>query len=350
MANSQYIPIHDPLSALYVKLYRNKTIRKRLMDIGVLGAGTWGMALARSLSNIGHDVTVWSAIEQEIDDLSASKIHPNLPGVKIPEAIVFTKDIRSAVTAKDILLFAVPSSFVRATSKKAAEFIKPGQLIADVAKGIESDSLMTMSEIIDDEIKGARVVALSGPTHAEEVSRDIPTTIVSAAKNIEDAEYIKEAFHSDTLSVYTSSDIKGVELSGALKNIIALATGIAAGLNYGDNTRAALITLGLQEIKDLGLKMGCSADTFYGLAGIGDLIVTATSIHSRNNRCGNLIGQGINPQEAIAQVGMVVEGISALPAAIGLSDKYSVDMPIVRAVNDIVNNGADPKTVLRFGG
>ena len=313
--------------------------------IGVLGAGTWGMALARMLCVNGHTVTVWSAIDREIDEFSATRRHPNLPGMVIPDAITFTKDIAAVCDGMDILLFAVPSPIVRATAKKVAPYVRDGQIIVDVAKGIESDTLLTMTGIIADEIKNptVKLVALSGPTHAEEVARDLATTIVSACEDPDAARQVQDVFWGTCMRVYTNDDTLGVELCGAMKNIIALASGIAAGMGLGDNAKAALITRGIVEISRLGTAMGCNAQTFGGLAGIGDLIVTATSMHSRNNRCGMLIGQGISPAEAVKQVGMVVEGINALPAAMHLAEKYGVELPIMEAVNAIINLGADPK-------
>ena len=320
-----------------------------MKKIGVLGAGTWGMALARMLCVNGHQVTVWSAIEKEIDEFSATRRHPNLPGMVIPDAITFTKDIAQVCRDKDVLLFAVPSPFVRATARRAKPFIPQGQIIVDVAKGIEADTLFTMTQIIADEVSDptVKLVALSGPTHAEEVARDLPTTIVSACEDREAAEQVQDIFWGTCMRVYTNADVLGVELCGAMKNIIALASGIAVGLGFGDNARAALITRGIVEISRLGTAMGCDSRTFGGLAGIGDLIVTATSLHSRNNRCGMLLGQGIAPADAVKQVGMVVEGINALPAAMRLKDTYGVELPIVEAVNAIVNQGADPMATVR---
>ncbi len=321
-----------------------------MKKIGVLGAGTWGMALARMLCNSGHSVTVWSAIEKEIEALSATRRHPNLPGMEIPAAVEFTGEIEAVCRDKDILLFAVPSPFVRATARKAAPLVKPGQLVVDVAKGIEADTLCTMTQIIEDELQapGVPLVALSGPTHAEEVARDLPTTIVSASQDPEAALQVQQVFSNTCMRVYTNQDVLGVELCGAMKNIIALASGVAAGLGYGDNTKAALITRGMAEIARLGTAMGCQEQTFGGLAGIGDLIVTATSQHSRNNRCGMLLGQGLSPAEAVAQVGMVVEGINALPAAMRLKEKYQVEMPIVEAVDAIVNRGVSAAETVRM--
>ncbi len=316
--------------------------------VGVLGAGTWGIALARLLHRNGHEVTVWSAIAREIDELQATRHHPNLPGMVIPEAIRFTKALETACQGKDLLLFAVPSVYVRATAAQARPFIPDGQIIVDVAKGIEPDSLLTMSGVIRDELNrdgrhgGIRLVALSGPTHAEEVALDMPTSIVSACTDMAVAETVQDAFMNSCMRTYTNTDVLGVELCGALKNIIALATGIAAGMGYGDNTRAALITRGMAEISRLGLAMGCAEQTFNGLAGIGDLIVTATSQHSRNNRCGFLIGQGVPPEEAVRQVGMVVEGVNALPAAMQLARRYQVSMPIVSGVDAVIHGTISP--------
>ena len=316
-----------------------------MTKIGVLGAGTWGMALARMLCISGNEVTVWSALHQEIDEFSTTRRHRNLPGMEIPEELLFTKEIEEVCRDKEILLFAVPSPFVRATAGKAAPYIKDGQIIVDVAKGIEADTLLTMTGIIADELKNptVKLVALSGPTHAEEVAKDLPTTIVSACEDMETAKFVQEVFGNTCMRVYTNDDVLGVELCGAMKNIMALASGVALGLGYGDNTKAALITRGMAEITRLGTAMGCKSQTFYGLAGIGDLIVTATSVHSRNNRCGLLMGQGVAPREAIRQVGMVVEGVNALPAAMKLAKKYQVEMPLAAAVNAVVNEGADPK-------
>ncbi len=328
-----------------------------MKKIGVLGAGTWGMALARMLCNAGNEVIVWSALGAEIDELEKTRRHSKLPEMEIPQALQFTKSIEEVCAEKDILLFAVPSVFVRSTSAAARPYIPDGQVIVDVAKGIEADTLMTMSEVIRSELekddgekrapRDVKIVALSGPTHAEEVAMDLPTTIVSACEDVKTAEMVQDVFMGSEedrtcLRVYTNTDVKGVELCGALKNIIALAAGISTGLGYGDNARAALITRGLAEIVRLGMKMGCIEQTFYGLAGVGDLIVTATSRHSRNNRAGFLIGQGTAPDEAVKKVGMVVEGINAIPAAVRLRDIYNVDMPIVSFMEGVILYGKDP--------
>ena len=320
-----------------------------MSKIGVLGAGTWGMALARMLHNSGHSVCIWSALPKEVEEFSATRRHPNLPGMQIPEGIAFTKEIGEVCKDKDVLLFAVPSPFVRSTARLAAPYISQNQIIVDVAKGIEADTLLTMTGIIADEISDptVKLVALSGPTHAEEVAMDLPTTIVSACEDEQVAELVQNVFWGTCMRVYTNTDVLGVELCGAMKNVIALAAGVATGLGYGDNAKAALITRGMAEISRLGMAMGCKEQTFGGLAGIGDLIVTATSVHSRNNRCGMLIGQGVPVDEAIKQVGMVVEGINALPAAMTLAKKYNVEMPIVEAAYQVVKEGVAPKDVVQ---
>lgn len=311
-----------------------------MIKIAVFGAGTWGIALARLLAVNGRDVTVWSAIPTELKSLSTTHRHPNLPGMELPSSMHYTADIEEACTGKDILLFAVPSPFVRSTAKKAALYIPEGQLIVDVAKGIEDKTLMTMSEIIEDELAKqkhtARVVALSGPTHAEEVARDMPTLIVAASQQEEAAKAVQKAFSTPTFRVYTNDDRRGTELGGAVKNVIALAVGIALGLGYGDNAKAALITRGNAELARLGAAMGCKPETFSGLSGMGDLIVTCTSMHSRNLHAGMLLGHGKTVEEAKTEVGQVVEGINALPAACRLAKKYKVDMPIVQSVDAIL--------------
>lgn len=320
-----------------------------MSSIGVLGAGTWGMALARMLYNNGHEVCVWSALPNEVEQFSATRRHPNLPGMVIPEGIAFTGEIAQVCCRRDILLFAVPSPFVRNTARLAAPYVSDKQVIVDVAKGIESDTLLTMTQIIAQEIQNpaVKLVALSGPTHAEEVAKDLPTTIVSACEDTETAKLVQDVFWGTCMRVYTNDDVLGVELCGATKNVIALACGVATGLGYGDNIKAALITRGMAEISRLGMAMGCREQTFGGLAGIGDLIVTATSMHSRNNRCGMLIGQGVAVDEAIRQVGMVVEGVNALPAAMALAKRYCVEMPIVEAAYQVVCEGVPAKSVVQ---
>ena len=317
-----------------------------MSKVGVLGAGTWGIAVARILC-AHHDVTVWSALPEEIEYIQKHRTHPKLKEISIPDNMKLTTDMETACDSEYIVL-GVPSVFVRSTVEKAKPYIHD-QILIDLAKGIELDSLYTMSEIIKDVLgKHTKLVALSGPTHAEEVARDMPSTIVSACNDLEVAEKVQNLFVDTCMRVYTNVDVIGVELCGALKNIIALAAGISNGLQFGDNTRAAIITRGLSEITRLGLSMGCLEQTFNGLAGIGDLIVTATSIHSRNFTCGTLIGQGYKPEDAIKKVGMVVEGINALPAAMQLAKRNNVEIPIINAVNEVINHGADPKATVNM--
>lgn len=319
-----------------------------LNSVAVLGAGTWGMALARMLCNEGKAVTVWSALPQELEQLKRERRHPKLPGMVLPEGLVYTPDLGEACRGKDVLLFAVPSIYVRGTAKAAAPYVTDNQIIVDVAKGMDAQTLQTMTEVIADEISVSadRLVALSGPTHAEEVARDLPTTIVSSCVDTETAKKIQTFFSSSFMRVYTNEDVKGTEICGALKNIMALAAGISDGLGYGDNAKAAIITRGLAEMTRLGSRMGCAPQTFSGLTGMGDLIVTCTSCHSRNNQCGRLIGQGMSVSDAVRQVGMVVEGINALPAAVKLAKAYQVEMPIVEVIDRIVTEGVDAKRMV----
>lgn len=323
------------------------------MKICVLGAGTWGAALASLLAKNNNDVALWSAIPSEIDELREKGTHKNLPGAMMPVGITYTTDIELAMRDAEICLFVVPSQFIRSTASLVAPYVKDGQVIVNAAKGIESGSLMTMTEVISDELsrRGCKadysIAALSGPTHAEEVALGLPTSIVAACEWENISLKIADVFKNSCLRVYTNSDVLGVELCGALKNIIAIAAGICRGIAFGDNAKAMLITRGMREITRLGLAMGCNRETFNGLAGIGDLIVTSTSHHSRNNRCGELIGKGMSYAEASAEIGMVVEGYHALKAALELSDKYGVEMPITRGVDSVINKGESPFTVIR---
>ncbi len=310
-----------------------------MAKISILGGGSWGIALAVLLHKNGHEITVWSALEQEIEMLRSTHEHKMLPGVKLPEDMRFTTDNEEAVKGRDLLVMAVASSYTRQTAKRLSPYVVRGQKIVNVAKGIEDHTLMTLSEIVEQEIPGADVAVLSGPSHAEEVSRGIPTTIVVGATTRETAEYLQNLFMNDVFRVYTSSDVLGMELGGALKNVVALAAGIADGLGYGDNTKAALITRGITEISRLGTAMGARFETFCGLTGIGDLIVTCASMHSRNRRAGILIGQGKTMEEAMAEVQMVVEGVYSAKAAIGLSEKYHVQLPIIEQVNKVLFEG-----------
>lgn len=314
-----------------------------MANIGVLGAGTWGTALARMLAVNGHNVTMWSALPQELIELKNTRKHKNLPGCTLPESISYTPNIHEICQGRDILLFAVPSPYVRTTARACLPHLAPFQVIVDVAKGIEAGSLMTMSQVIQSEVdsqpglQGVRVAALSGPTHAEEVALDLPTAIVASSEDMAAAEKAQDIFMNPNFRVYTNNDVIGVELGGAVKNIIALGCGIACGLGYGDNARAALITRGAAEISRLAPVCGGSSGTIAGLAGIGDLIVTCTSVHSRNFRAGVLMGQGKTSEQAVAEVGMVVEGLNALPGVKALAAKYHVEMPIVNMVDAIVS-------------
>lgn len=322
------------------------------MKIGILGAGTWGIALARMLCESGHSVTVWSALPEEITNLNNTHIHPKFPDITLPDALCFSTDIEAVCSGNEMLIVAVPSVFIRSTTRTAAPYLKDGQILVSVAKGIEADTFYTMTEVIADELgseveeRSLKIAALSGPTHAEEVIRSMPTTILSSCPDLHTAETIQDVFMNTCMRVYTNTDIKGVELCGALKNIIALASGMLIGLGLGDNIKAALITRGLAEIKRLGMKLGCREQTFYGLAGMGDLIVTALSVHSRNYQAGILLGKGYDADSAIKEVGMVVEGINALKPAMKLAEKYSTELPIISAVYSIVYEGASPSETL----
>ena len=314
-----------------------------MAKVGIMGAGSWGTALALLLHKNGHEVTVWSISEEEVKMLSEEREHKSkLPGVKLPEDMVFTSDMESAIVEKDFVVLAVPSSYTRGTARKMKPYVKDGQILVDVAKGIEENTLMTLSQQIEEEIPQADVAVLSGPSHAEEVGRGLPTIVVIGARTKETAEYLQKMFMNEVFRVYTSPDMLGMELGGSLKNVIALAAGIADGLGYGDNTKAALITRGIHEISRLGVKMGGSMESFTGLTGIGDLIVTCASVHSRNRKAGYLIGQGMSMQEAMDEVKMVVEGVYSTKAAVKLGEKYGVDMPIINEVNAVLFENKNP--------
>ena len=310
-----------------------------MASIGVIGSGTWGTALAVLLADKGYPVVIWSAIHEEALSLSESRRHPNLPGIAIAETIEITEDLEQAMKDKDLLVMAVPSVFVRQTAAKMKPWCRDGQIVVNVAKGIEESTLMTLSDILTEEIPQAEVAVLSGPSHAEEVSRGLPTTCVAGAGKKETAEYIQNVFMSPVFRVYVSPDIQGIEIGGALKNVVALAAGIADGLGYGDNTKAALITRGIYEIAKLGIAMGGRFETFCGLSGIGDLIVTCASMHSRNRRAGILIGKGYSMKEAMDEVQMVVEGVYSAKAGCALGKKYQVPMPIIEQVNQVLFEG-----------
>ena len=305
--------------------------------VGVIGAGSWGTALAVVLAKNGHQVTVWSIIEDEITMLKEKHEHVDkLPGVKLPDSMEFTTDLEQAVRTSDMLVLAVPSIFTRSTAKSMAPFVKDGQIIVCVAKGIEATTLMTISDIVEQEIPNADVAIMCGPSHAEEVGVGLPTTVVAGARTKATAEKVQDVFMNEVFRVYTSPDVLGMELGGSLKNVIALAAGVADGLGFGDNTKAALITRGIAEISRLAIAMGAKAETLAGLTGIGDLIVTCASKHSRNRKAGMLIGQGYTMEEATKEVKMVVEGIYSAKAARALAQKYEVDMPIIDIVNQVL--------------
>jgi len=306
--------------------------------IGILGAGTWGTALANLLASSGHEVMLWSRFADEVNTIMKTHRHKNLPGVEINNRILYSCSVEEAVEGKDVVVIAVPSIYVRETTTLAKPYLKSNQIIVTVAKGVEKGTLMTTSEIIHDVLKekDLPVVALSGPTHAEEVAIGLPTLIVSACERLQYAEEIQNIFYSSSLRVYTNQDIVGVELCGALKNIIALAAGMSDGLGFGDNAKAALITRGLREITKIGLAMGANVNTFSGLTGIGDIVVTATSVHSRNHKAGFLLGQGYSLQETLEKVGMVVEGLNSLDAALELEKKYDLQLPIIDTVAAII--------------
>lgn len=318
-----------------------------MAKISIIGAGSWGTALARLLAVNGHDVVMWSIVEDEIRMLQENHEHlTKLPGVKLPDDIIFTTDMECAVKGKDILVLAVPSPYTRSTSRTMAPYVSEGQIIVSVAKGIEESTLKVLADVIKEEIPQADVAVLCGPSHAEEVGRGIPTTVVAGAKTRKTAEYIQNVFMNKVFRVYTSPDMMGMELGGALKNVIALAAGIADGLGCGDNTKAALITRGIAEMSRLGVAMGGHIETFNGLTGIGDLIVTCASRHSRNRKAGYLIGQGKTMQEAMDEVKMVVEGVYSAKAAKILAEKYHIDMPIVEEVNQVLFEGKSAKEAM----
>ena len=318
-----------------------------MSKIGVIGSGTWGTALAVLLTGNGHEVELWSAVPAEVEALTATRRHPNLGDTPIPEKIRVTGDLEQAMKDKELLVLSVPSVYVRETAHRMAPFLKEGQVITNVAKGIEDTTLKNLSEIIEEELPAARVTVLSGPSHAEEVSRGLPTTCVAGAHRRQDAELVQNLFMSPVFRVYTSPDMLGICIGGALKNVIALAAGTADGLGYGDNTKAALITRGITEIARLGIAMGAKADTFYGLSGIGDLIVTCASKHSRNRKAGYLMGQGRSMQQAMDEVNMVVEGVYSAKAGLALSQKYKVEMPIIEQVNKVLFEGKAPAAAVK---
>ncbi len=307
------------------------------MKISVIGAGTWGTALTILLANKGHEVRLWSKVSSEIEKLKQDRTQvTNLPGAVLPDSVELITDVNRATADNDLMVFAVASPYVRKTAHELSDYIKDNQVIVNVAKGIEEGSLMTLSEVIKQELPQADIAVLSGPSHAEEVSRGIPTTCVIGAEKKETANMIQDTFMTENFRVYTSPDIIGIELGASLKNVIALAAGMADGLGFGDNTKAALMTRGIAEIGRLGIKMGGKLETFSGLSGVGDLFVTCMSKHSRNRNAGYLIGKGSTVREAMDEVKQVVEGVHSAKAALALAKKYNVSMPIVEQVNEIL--------------
>ena len=310
-----------------------------MAKISVIGSGGWGIALTILLHKNGHDLTIWSFDKREAEELKTTRENKTkLPNILLPEDIKVTDDLKEAVDNKDVLILAVPSKAIRSVSKSLKDIIKDNQIIVNVAKGLEEDTLKTMTDIIEEELKGKnpQVAVLSGPSHAEEVGKGIPTTCVVSAHNKELTLHLQNIFMNPSFRVYTSPDMLGVEIGGALKNVIALAAGIADGLNYGDNTKAALITRGIKEISLLGVAMGGEQSTFYGLTGLGDLIVTCASMHSRNRRAGILLGQGKTLDEGIKEVNMVVEGVYSAKSALMAAKKYNVEIPIIEQVNAVL--------------
>ncbi len=317
-----------------------------MAKICVLGSGGWGTAVAMLLHNNGHDVTLWSFDKTECENLE--KYHENkpfLPGIEIPEGIKFVNEL-SECRNKDLIVIATPSHGVRGVAQKVREFLPEGQIVLNISKGIEEGTYLTISEVLTEELPQCKIAVMSGPSHAEEVSRGIPTTNVVASKDIEISKQIQNIFMSNNFRVYTSDDIVGVELGGSVKNVIALCCGILDGLGCGDNTKAALMTRGLVEMTRLGIAKGAKAHTFSGLSGIGDLIVTCTSMHSRNRRAGILIGQGKTVDEAQKEVNMVVEGVRSCRAAKELADRLNVEMPIISEAYKVLFEGLDPKTAI----
>ena len=318
------------------------------MKISVIGSGGWGTAITLLLCRNGHSVCLWSYKEEESKRLEKDRENKEfLSGVKFGDAdITFTSDMKTAVQFGEIIVSAVPSMAVRQTANNIGKYAN-GKTIVNISKGFDEETLQRISEVFEEDAKGSEIAVLSGPSHAEEVARGIPTTNVVACKNMDIALYLQKIFMNETFRVYTNPDIIGVEIGGALKNIIALCAGITDGLGFGDNTKAALMTRGLHEITRLGKALGANSATFAGLSGVGDLIVTCTSMHSRNRRAGILIGQGKTLDEALGEVHMTVEGVNATLAAYRLSKKYNVDMPIVEAAYQVLFEGKNPKEAVK---
>lgn len=314
------------------------------MKIAVIGSGGWGTAIAILLAKKGYDVYLWSWIQEETDRLSSDRENKEfLPGVAFPENICCTHDMGECTDGAELIITAAPSPATRTTAKQLSPHVKDGQRLINISKGLEEGTLLRLSQVYKEEIPQADISVMSGPSHAEEVSRGLPTTNVVASENMDTAKFIQDIFMDDMFRVYTATDIVGVELGGALKNIIALCAGISDGLGYGDNTKAALMTRGLAEIARLGKAMGANEKTFMGLSGVGDLIVTCTSMHSRNRRAGILLGQGKSLKETLDAVHMTVEGVNTAKAAYEMAKKYNIEMPIVNEAYNIIYNGTDAR-------
>lgn len=318
-----------------------------MKKIGVIGAGSWGTALAVTISDKGHDVKIWDIDPEHLERMKNDRENRRyLPGVMFGENLVTADSVKEAVEDADIVLFSAPAQHFRSALKGALPYINKDAVLVNVAKGIEQKTLKRMSEIAEELYPGCRYVALSGPSHAEEVGIKMPTTVTVVSDDRETAEMIQDVFITDRFRVYTGDDIIGVEIGGSLKNIIALGAGISDGMGFGDNAKAALMTRGIAEMKRLGTALGAKAETFSGLTGVGDLIVTCTSMHSRNRRCGIMIGEGMKPSEATEKVGMVVEGMFTTEAAYQLARKLNVEMPITEAIYAVINEKIDPKEAL----
>lgn len=320
-----------------------------MKTIAVIGSGSWGVALSMHLASLGHNVRIWSFDEEEARLINEERKCKFLPKIVIPSNIVCKTNFKEVIEGVDFILHVTPSKFTRNIVKQYKEFVEcEKQPIVVCSKGIEKDTALTLDEVIKQEIPNARVGALSGPSHAEEVSIAVPTVLVAASKDAEVRKLVQDTFMNEKMRIYTSEDIKGVELGGALKNIIAFCAGVAAGLGYGDNTFAALITRGLTEIRRLGLELGAESQTLYGLSGLGDLIVTCLSEHSRNRKAGKLIGQGKTIEETKKEVGMTIESIDNIEVAKSLSQKLNISMPIVDAVYDILYNNLEPNEAVKM--
>ena len=320
-----------------------------MKQIAIIGSGSWGVALAIHLAKNGNKVKIWSFSEDEANLLNNEKKCKFLPQAVIPDNIECRNSFEEVINGADIILHVTPSKFTRDTVKQYKQYVDvKNQPIVVCSKGIEKETALTLDEVIKQEIPDARVGALSGPSHAEEVSMGIPTVLVIASNDEEIKEIIQDAFMNEFIRIYTSNDVKGVELGGALKNIIAFCAGVAAGLGFGDNTYAALITRGLVEIRKLGMALGGEKDTFYGLTGLGDLIVTCLSEHSRNRKAGKLIGQGKTIEETRKEVGMTIESIDNIEVAKSLADKLNLELPILNTVYDVLYNNLNPKDAVNI--